>query len=152
MTDLRTALTQITDSINTTLTSLVTSGDIEEVIIGSKKRGNLKYPHIKFIFDIAKCNNTTIGSIGNNEAWTLPVKIGATVKEIESPEDGMIEAAGLVSDARNLLLSDRQLGIPSVVRKVDSDSIEIVPFPFGKKKTLYGAGTVLNVVFIINNE
>lgn len=152
MTDFEDALTQISDSIETSLNTLISDDTVSEVIVGSKTRGALQYPYLKFIYDIAKCDNTTIGSIGNNEAWTVPVRVGAVVKETDSPQTGMIAAASIISKARNLLLTDRQLGIPNIVRKVDSNEIQIVPYPFGKKKTLYGAGTILNILFIINNE
>ncbi len=149
--DFESALRAISDSIETSLTTMVTDGTVEEVIFGTKTRGTINYPNLQFKFDIMKIDMTTMGSIGNIEAWKVPVRIAAIVKEVNDPQDGMITAAGIISTARNLLLVDRQLGIPTVVRKVDSKEIEIIPYPLNKKKTLYGAGTILEVLFIITN-
>jgi hypothetical protein len=74
------------------------------------------------------------------------------VKELESPQQGFRDARAILSDARGYLLADRQFGLPNIVRKVDSTNIKTVPYPMGKKMSLYGAGTVLNINFIINNE
>jgi len=73
------------------------------------------------------------------------------VKEPLEPVDGVLSAADIVSKARTLLLSNRQLNLPQLVRKVDSTSIEMLPYPIGKKRTLYGAGARFKVYFVIDN-
>lgn len=152
MTDYEEALTMMSNSVETILTPLVEDETIAELVIGPKSRGAPLLPYIKCLYGDAECDTTTLGSLGNREVWMIPLMVGSTVKELENPQTGMILASSLVSKARNLLLTNRQLNLPSIVRKVDSYKIQNVPYPFGKKKTLYGAGTILNIYFIIDNQ
>lgn len=151
MTDYYQALTNIEGSLNTILTPLQDDGTVEDLFFSEKSKGTPGLPFLNILFFPTTIDMTTIGSIGNNESWILDLRIRAVVKEIESPMNGVRAAADIVSKARNLILTNRQLNLPNLVRKVDSKSIEIVPYPINKKKTLYGAGAQFNVHFVINN-
>lgn len=153
MTDLETALNSIDEELIGLLSPLIETGDITELVFGVKSRNTPTPPFIRIAYlKDAKCDNTTIGSIGNREEWNQPIHIGSTVKEIDSPEQGFRDARALISKARTQILNNRQLNIPEIVRKIDSDTIQTVPYPFGKKMNLYGAGTILNINFVINNK
>lgn len=128
---------------------MIDAGDIKEIVYGTKTRTTPKPPFLQVVYDTATCDNTTFGQV---ETWTQPIKIGSTVKENKDPQVGFNNARALISDARNYLLANRDFGIPGVVRTVKSTEIITVPFPFGDKLALYGAGTTIELIFIINNE
>ncbi len=153
MTDLETALNAIDGTVDAILNPLVESGDATEIVYGTKDRKAPEPPFIRVAYiDDATIETTTIGGMGNNEAWIQPIRIGSTIKELDNPRLGFKTARALISKARNLLLANRQFYLPEIVRNVDSSKIQTVPYPFGKKSTLYGAGTILNVHFIIDNK
>ena len=152
MVTLATAFDNIENAILGLLAPMITNGDITEIVIGTKDRKAPKPPYIRIAYiKPATCENTTMGTIGNKESWIQPIHIGSVVRELDEPYAGFGEARELISIARGYLLADRQLGVPDTVRTVNSTEIVTVPYPIGKKMTLYGAGTVLNVNFIVNN-
>jgi hypothetical protein len=152
MVTLATALNSIDGAITGYLAPMITNQDITEIVFGTKDRKAPTPPYIRIAYiEDAKCDNTTIGTASNREEWNQPIHIGSVVKELDNPQTGFQEARSLISIARGYLLQNRQFGLPNIVRKVDSSTIKTVPYPFDKKRTLYGAGTILNINFIINN-
>ena len=152
MTDLEAAIDAIDNQLDSILNPLVLDETVTKIAYGTKWRRGEKPdpPFLQIVYDEAVIDET--GSTGRREYWKQPIKIGSTVKNTDDPKEGFREARRIVSKARNLLLADRQFGIPEIVRTVESTKIVTVPFPFGDKTSLYGAGTVLNVFFMIDNK
>lgn len=159
--NLEDALELLNSTLETILTPLTLPGEpleeggdpvdplIKELIFGPKVRGTPEVPHLKVIYGPITPNLVTMGSIGNREAWDLELKLGAVVKEGGDPVTGQLKAVKILSAARDLILADRTLGIRPLVRTVESTGIEIVPYPFGKKQTLYGAGHRFKIALIL---
>jgi hypothetical protein len=152
MTDLETAMNLIDTQLDQIMHPLMENGTITQIIFGVKTRRTPKTPFLRVVYGTATILDTNMGSTGQHETWIQPVKIGSTVEELENPQKGYRHARTIISQARNLLLTNRQLNLPEIVRKVDSSELVTVPFPFGNKNTLYGAGTTLNIIFMINNQ
>jgi len=150
MTDLENAIDAIDIQLDSILNPLVLDEIITTIAYGTKWREKPDPPFLQTVYDTADINET--GSTGRREYWNQPIKVGSTVKNTDDPKEGFREARRIVSKARNLLLAERQLGIPEIVRTVESSKIVTVPFPFGGKTSLYGAGTTLNIFFMIDNK
>ena len=151
MTDLATAFSTIHTAIETILTPLISDETITGIQLGGKQREKINPPSLGIIPLTMDIMQTSIGS-GKREGWIYPIRIRGLYKEITNPQTGFAGALNIVSEARNLILAERQLNTPQIVRKVDSDKIEIIPFPIGKKSSLYAADAYFKIYYIINNE
>lgn len=146
----------VSGQIETILKPLLDDEEVTEIIIGEKTRGVPEAPYISVVLDTANLEQTT--SLGGTESWTIPVKIKAIVREPDEPLRGRSIARSLISKARTLLLSSRQLNTPEIVRKVDSNQIVVPPYPFAlttnkkAQRIYYGAGAILNVLVLIDNK
>lgn len=153
MTDLGTAFSTINNQVIELLNPLINDGTINEIVFGGKSRGAPKPPSLGVIPDEdLDCDSTTLGSTGNVEAWFYPLRIRGLFKEMNNPVDGYNGAFNITSKARNLILAQRQLQIPLIVRKVDSSRVRVVPFPLNKKMTLYGADAHFKIFLVVNNK
>lgn len=156
MTDFKDALDSIMDVTDSYAQILLNTNVINSYIYGSKYRDKIKLPLLQIAFDTVKPTIETMGS-GSRETWQLPLMVGCTVKELENPRNGFLTAANIISQFRNLILEHpRNMTTPSIIRKVDSAGINLVPYAFSSpkikgKNTLYGAGTTINVYFVIDN-
>lgn len=151
MTDYLQAQNLIMDQVESLLHPMIDDETITEVIFESKTRGTPEPPFLQIFMGPDDIDMTTIGSIGNNEVWVMELAIVAVSKNLTDPVLGITEAKGLVSTARNLLLTNRQLYLPSLVRKVDSKQITPSRRVFKKKKPIYGATAIFRITYIINN-
>jgi hypothetical protein len=151
MTDLSTAFDSIHTALETLLTPMITNNTINQIKLGGKQREKINPPSLGIIPLPMDTLQTSIGS-GKRETWTYPIRLRGLYKELTTPQDGFSGALNIVSEARNLILAERQLGIPATVRKVDSTKIEVIPFPVGKKSSLYAADAYFNIYYIIDNE
>lgn len=156
MTSIGTAITTINTRLTEVLTPLITDNKIRSIEHGTRFTKPPDPPYLQIVYGKLKIDNTTIGGMGNNEAWQVPIHIGSTVKELENPSNGYMNTLNIISEARDLILTNRQLGLPNIIRKIDSNEIDLVPYPFtlakNGKRTLYGAGTILDLLIIINNK
>jgi len=151
MTNLEEALDGIFTQFISILQPMIADSQIKSIEQGAKTRGAPEMPHLKLFFGPIIVDNTTMGSIGNKESWIAEVRLISNVKELDEPKDGFISAVTLISNARKLLMAQRQLGLETIVRRVDSKSIDLVPFGYGQKGTVYSAGAIFRVVFVIDN-
>jgi len=150
MTTLADAFIAINGALTEYLTPMLEDQTINELVIGGKQRGSPKPPSLGIIYYPIPESETTIGSTART-SYEQEIRIRGLVKELENPTDGFMAAVGLVSTAQNLILQHRQLGIPDIVRDVKNTKIEVVPFPIGKKASMYAADSYFKILFIIDN-
>lgn len=152
MSDIYDALWALTTQINAGLIELKTDGTIEDMIPFNKSSGSPGTPYIKWIFEDLREDYETFGASDSIEAWKIDLKVACVVKEINTPIDGVFRAISIANQVKKILQSDKQLGIPTIVRYIKSKKYDIVPYPLNKKKTLYGAGYVAEIGFIVKLE
>lgn len=149
------ALTAIKGTVETILTPFVEDETVKDLFFTTRSKGTPQLPFLNVLFYPSRLDMTTIGSVGNNESWIMDMRVRAVVKNLEDPIEGVLSAADIMGQARTALLFDRQLNLPNLVRKVDSNQIDVLPnsftLPYFKKATLYGAGAQFNVHFVIDN-
>lgn len=152
MTDLSDAYTGINTQIRATVDTLLTEGVVNEIVFNGKQKGGVNPPSLGIISEDIDIDDTMMGGSGTREAWSYQVRIRSLVKSHEDPILAMTEAVDILSEARNLILADRRLGLPEIVIKIDSSKVRPIPFPIGKKTSLYAADCYFNILFYINNE
>ena len=150
--DINDAFTQINNQLNIISTNLIDDGVIDDILWGGKRRPILNFPCLGIAPGKLKYKDDDFGSTGNLEQWTYPIQISGMVNELNNPLNGFNGAVNVVSQARNLILVDRQLGLPKLVRKIDSSEIEPVPaaIPY-KNYNIYQANATFNFTILINN-
>lgn len=150
MTDYSDAQDAIELALTTILQPLITNETITELIFGGKVRGTPEPPYLQIFFGEENFESTNIGS-GVREPVELIVDLVGVAKELYEPHDGQKEGKRIVSKARNLVLTDRRLGIPSIVRMVTSSKINPAYRVQKGKKTIFAGATTLKILYIINN-
>ena len=151
MTDYAEAQDMIEEALTTLLTPLITNGTINELIFGGKVRGAPEPPYLQIFFGEEDFESTNIGS-GVREPVELLVDLVGVAKELYEPHDGQKEGKRIISKARNLILADRKLGIPSLVRLVTSSKISPAYRAQKGKKTVFAGATTLKITYIIDNQ
>lgn len=151
MTDYAEAQDAIELALTTLLTPLITDETITELIFGGKTRGAPEPPYLQIFFGEEDFEATNIGS-GVREPVELSVDLVGVAKELFEPHTGQKEGKRIVSKARNLILADRRLGIPSIVRMVTSSKINPAYRAQKGKKTMFAGATTLKILYIIDNQ
>ena len=151
MTDYSDAQDAIELALTTILQPLIDDDTITELIFGGKVRGAPEPPYLQVFFGEEDFESTSLGS-GGREAVELSVDLVGVSKELDEPHDGQKNGKRIVSKARNLVLADRKLGIPSIVRMVTSSKIMPAYRARKGKKTIFAGATTLKILYTINNQ
>lgn len=136
-------------SIESLLDPLITAEKFKEVVTYSKVRGNPELPFVGVMQDSAK---RTEESLGGRETWQVRVKIFSRVRDTEYPRRGIQTAKLICQSVWETLAQSRQLGLTQFVRDVEQDEIDVVPYPFGKDKTLCGAGFIITATVLVDKN
>jgi hypothetical protein len=151
MATILTAINNIQEQLKMLLNYLKNEGLVKELIFGKKSRGKNKLPNLKIVMGDATRDTSTIGSIGNRTMYTMDLILISTVKNIEDPFQGDLDALNIISEAQTILLNHRHLDIPEIVSSVEDSVIKQDPQSWNEKITLYRRGTILKISFIVDN-
>lgn len=152
MTDLKDAYYGINSNITNIINPLVEDKTIKEFVVGIKQKGMPQPPALGWIPEDMMIDDTMLGSTGQREAWNYTARLRSLVKSTNDPVLGMTDAVDVLSKARNLILTTRNLGLPQIVRQIESTKITPIPFPIGKKMSLYAADCTFKILFYITND
>jgi len=120
---------------------------VEEIVRGDRARPRPATPAV-WIF--AETANPDHGQSSLHEMWRIPIVLTPIVKS-DNPTKGYSEATRLAARARSVILNDKQLGSPSLVRDIKSGRFECSA-PWHNDGNLYSAVAVIDVVFILREQ
>lgn len=145
------AIGQILDSIEEALTNATEEGEllegVQSIVRGDRARPRPLTPAV-WIF--AETANPDYTRTSLHEIWTLPIVLTPIIQS-EIPEEGYKEATKLAARARSVVLNDRLLGLPDVVRDCKSGRFE-PSAPWHNEGKLYSAVAVVTVIFLIKEH
>ena len=118
---------------------------VTTVVRGDRARPTPRPPSI-WIYPEGATPNHRAMSI--REEWDLSLILVAQVQN-DNPDEGYQQVTALAAKARSVMLRDRTLGMPELVRDVKSGRFE-PSGPWHREGNMFGAGAVVVVTFITN--
>lgn len=114
-------------------------------IVGSKK--NKSTPELPALIVIADTFNV-IKNRGSSDIWEGTISIAFNTLEMKDDENAINQCETVISQIEDNILVNPSLGVEGVISTLPL-GIEVVPYPFGKNKNVYGSGAKFIVKFML---